>query len=477
MPKSKLKALKKKVKISNFHLRSKTASESSHRGLRVLFLGLLLLGMGQSLFFAVLPPLAREIGLSEAQTAIIFSLSAAAWIFCSPFWGRRSDVWGRRTVMVVGLAGFASSTLLIAAIIYAGLNMWISTIFILPALIVARSIFGIFGSGTMPAAQAYIADRTTRAKRAKGASMLTAAFGIGNIIGPGFAASLVVFSFLTPFVFVGILGLVAAIMIFFLVPEKHHGRFHKDKDKKNMSIFAKPLRVFLIMGTLASYAQSVLIQLSAFFFIDRLNLGNEEATQLIGVALTFMALAALFAQFVVIQRFEPPIRSLLVYGGWILVVAFGGFAFSQNFPSMVLCLGLAGLGFGLMRPGLMAAASLSVGRRHQGAAAGAINATAAIGHVINPFTGALIYTYWQAGPFLIVALLMVLFSILALFHHQIRAVGTQNLEDDTTILAPHLPMTEPQLVEPEKPIKKSKKKIDDVAKKTYGKKNSKKGKK
>ncbi len=418
-----------------FTRRRATKSQSSHRGLRVVFMSLLMLGMGQSLFFAVLPPIARDIGLSESETGVIFSLSAALWVFCSPFWGRRSDVWGRRTVMVIGLSGFAASTTLIALTVYAGQQGWLPGLLILPALIVSRAIFGMFGSGTMPAAQAYIADRTTRKRRAKGAAALTASFGIGNIIGPGFAAGLVVFGFLTPFVLVGMFGFFAAAMILILLPEGYRKRFG-GQSAERLGLFSPRIRVFMVMGILISYAQAALVQLSAFYFIDRLELAAPDATQVIGVALTVMALAALFAQFVLIQRFELSVQDILRYGSIVMVISLVGMALSENYGLLVIFLGLAGLGFGLLRPGLMAAGSLAVGRKYQGSVAGTMNATAAVGHMINPFTGAVLYQYYPPGPFWIAAACMACLLLITLYHPKIRALGEKGIHEDDTPAVP-----------------------------------------
>ena len=394
-----------------------------------------MLGMGQSLFFAVLPPIARDIGLSESETGVIFSLSAAMWVFCSPFWGRQSDLWGRRTVMVIGLSGFAASTLLIAAMVYAGQQGWLPGLLVLPALIAARAIFGIFGSGTMPAAQAYMADRTTRKSRASGAAAISASFGIGNIIGPGFAAGLVVFGFLTPFILVGVFGFFAAAMILILLPERHRTGF-RQKNSKRLSIFAPQIRPFMVMGILASYAQAALIQLSAFYFIDQLDLAAQDATQVIGVALTVMAMAALFAQFVLIQRFELSVQAILRYGAVAMIVSLVGLALSESYGLLVMFLGLAGLGFGLLRPGLMAAGSLAVGRKYQGSVAGTLNATAAVGHMINPFTGAVLYQYYPPGPFWLSAGCMVVLLLITLYHPKIRALGAQSVHGDDTPAVP-----------------------------------------
>ena len=58
--------------------------------------GLFTVGLGQSFVFVLVPPLARDLGLSEVQTSIIFAISAVAWAMTSAGWGRASDRYGRR---------------------------------------------------------------------------------------------------------------------------------------------------------------------------------------------------------------------------------------------------------------------------------------------------------------------------------------------------------------------------------------------
>ena len=145
-----------------------TSPEERKRAFGILFFCLLCVGMGQSLFFAILPPIARDLGLSEVQVGAIFSLSALLWVLSSPYWGRTSDVIGRKKVILIGLAGFGVSTIGFAIFIWMGMNGMVSIAFLFPMLVGVRAIFGTFGSGTMPAAQAYVADRTTRVERASG---------------------------------------------------------------------------------------------------------------------------------------------------------------------------------------------------------------------------------------------------------------------------------------------------------------------
>ena len=121
-----------------------TTSQERMRGLSLLFICLLSLGMGQSLFFALLPPIARDLGLSEVQVSAIFTLSAVLWVVMSPFWGRRSDIWGRKPVILMGLTGFGISTGGFGILLVMGQQgvMPLMTLYLM--MIFVRSIFGLW---------------------------------------------------------------------------------------------------------------------------------------------------------------------------------------------------------------------------------------------------------------------------------------------------------------------------------------------
>src|SRR5436190_10264158 len=91
-------------------------------GLRILFLCLVCIGIGQSMLFSILPPAARSIGITPFQVSTIFATSASLWVFISPMWGRRSDLSGRRTIILIGLLGYALSMTLLATTIELGIR-------------------------------------------------------------------------------------------------------------------------------------------------------------------------------------------------------------------------------------------------------------------------------------------------------------------------------------------------------------------
>ena len=70
--------------------------------------GLFSVGLGQSFVFVIVPPLARDLGMTEIQTSLVFAFSAIAWALTSASWGRASDRYGRRNIAMLGLIGYAA---------------------------------------------------------------------------------------------------------------------------------------------------------------------------------------------------------------------------------------------------------------------------------------------------------------------------------------------------------------------------------
>ena len=116
--------------------------------------------------------------------------------------------------------GFGISTGAFGLLLAAGqTGAWpLMTLYV--AMILVRAVFGFFGSGTPSAAQAYIADRTTRSERTSGVAAIGAAFGMGTIVGPGFAAAMAAFHLLAPFFALAVFALGGALAIALFLPER-----------------------------------------------------------------------------------------------------------------------------------------------------------------------------------------------------------------------------------------------------------------
>ena len=114
---------------------------------------MLVIGAGNSMLLAVAPPLVRELQLGDSSVGWIFSLSALLWVFASPYWGRLSDNVGRKPTIALGLFAYAISMASFGAAVMLGQSGALTGFALFISLVLARSIFGAFGSASSPSAQ------------------------------------------------------------------------------------------------------------------------------------------------------------------------------------------------------------------------------------------------------------------------------------------------------------------------------------
>jgi MFS family permease len=399
-----------------------TPPDERRRAFAILFLSLMCLGAGQSVMFAILPSLARQLGLSEFEASLPFVASAAIWVFSSGFWGGLSDSWGRKPVMLLGLTAFGISFASFAVIANMGIDGLLPVMLAFPLMIAARAIYGIFGSGTSPAAQAYVADRTTREERTRGVATINAAFGLGTSIGPGIGAVLVVFGLFAPFYFTAFTAFASAAAIWFFLQERAVPRSRRGLGPK---IHWHDARVwpFILFGLGVSTAGAIPIQTVGYLFIDVLHFRPADAPQYTGIGLVASSLAALFAQLVIVQRFNMSARVLIRLGSIVALASFVLFAIGHQFGPLVFALILSGLGLGMVRPGYAAAASLAVDPHEQGAIAGLTGATSGAGFIFGPMIATGLYKLSPAAPYIFGAVLMTALYAYALLSPHLRYAG------------------------------------------------------
>ena len=411
------------------HVVRATTPSERRRAFTILFFSLMCTGAGQSVMFAILPSLARQLGLSEFQASLPFVVSATIWVFTSGFWGEKSDHWGRKPIILLGLSAFGVSFGLFAIVANLGTVGLLPVMIAYPLMIGARALFGIFGSGASPAAQAYVADRTTRHERIAGVATMSAAFGMGTTIGPGIGAVLVVFGLFAPFYFTALVALASAAAIWLFLPEHSAPRLMLEH-RRALKWHDTRIWPFILYGTGIATAGAVPIQTVGYFFIDVLHYAPHEAPQYTGIGLLAMSLSALFAQLVVVQRFSPSARLLMRAGGIVTILSFLLFVISHQFGPVVFALILNGLGFGLVRPGYSAAASLAVDPHEQGAIAGLTGATAGAGFIFGPMIATGLYRLSPFAPYIFGAVLMAACHTYALLSPHLRQAGLVTADAD-----------------------------------------------
>ncbi len=147
------------------------STPSSIRQISVLMATVFVDMMGFTMVHPLLPFYAGELGASPFLITALISVHPFAQLATSPLWGRLSDRYGRRPMIIAGLAASAVAYLLFGL----AQTLWL--------LLASRLVQGA-GGGTTGVVQAYVADSFEPEERAKALGWLTSATSAGVMIGP-----------------------------------------------------------------------------------------------------------------------------------------------------------------------------------------------------------------------------------------------------------------------------------------------------
>ena len=389
----------------------------------MLFFGLMVIGAGNTMLIAaIIPPLTRELALPDWMAGAIFSFSALCWSLTSPFWGKQSNRLGRRRVVALGLGGFGVSMFLLLIFAHASLSGWIAgAVAVFFSLALSRSIFGLFGSATNPAAQAYVADRTSPEERQSEIAFITSGFSTGTVIGPAFAAALVgAFGLLSPLMVTCVIAFSLSFLIWRFLPEHRPPRADAgefvEPDGARGLWHSRAVLPFLVYAVSLSLVTGILTQVFVFTVMDTMNVEGREAAQFTGPAFTVGAMAILLSQLVLIPRLKLKNRHLMVIGCLPLICGALLLIFAQDFATLVFAQFLIGLGQGLARPGFSSGASLAVSPALQGNVAGLVISAKGMGFIVTPFFGLFLDEFVNPQlPFIICTTLLVAMALFAQF--------------------------------------------------------------
>ena len=380
----------------------------------ILLVGLITYGMGQSLIFVIFAPLARQLAIEEWQLGFIIAASNVMLAFSAPRWGRASQRLGRRTVYLIGLAGYAVGYALLAFGVQLGLLGVFTAGSLFALLLVLRMAYGLVVGGIGPAATAYIADTTDEKSRSSGMALVSMAGGLGTIIGPAFGGALASISPLFPMYAAAALAVAAGVWAYVALPEPPR-RANAVQDLRlritDPRILPYLLAWVVVFGTFTG-VQTV----TAAYIADRLGVTDTTAAQrTVMVAMLSMAFVTVFVQAVVLQRWKASPSTMLKTGFAVMTVALLLLAFGPGVASLYAGYALFGLSFGFTAPGLNAAGSLSVLPEEQGAVAGLLSAAPTVGMIFGPILCGLVYGIAPSSPMLGGAVLTALVGVWFLF--------------------------------------------------------------
>ncbi|MEY0662546.1 Tet(A)/Tet(B)/Tet(C) family tetracycline efflux MFS transporter [Providencia rettgeri] len=378
--------------------------------------------MGIGLIMPVLPALLREYVTLENLAnhyGILLALYSIMQVFFAPILGRWSDIFGRKPILFISLAGAVLDYSLLAL----SSSLWM--------LYLGRLISGITGA-TGAVAASVIADNTAPQERTKWFGRLGAAFGVGLIAGPAIGGFAGQFSPHLPFVIAAILNACSFVVIWLIFKNKN--AIQNDQNETvELSVpfiqLIKPIILLLFVFFMAQLIGQIPATTWVLFTENRFQWNSVQ----VGLSLAGLGVMhALFQAFIagaIAKKFNEKVTIIvgfvadgsafiilsLLTEGWMI------------YPTLIL---LAGGSIAL--PALQGLMSAHVNHANQGKLQGVLvsltNATGVIGPLLFSVIFGQTLLIWDGWVWMIGAMLYALLIVIYLLFCAKKALETKEIK-------------------------------------------------
>jgi MFS family permease len=341
-----------------------------------LFFSIFAAVTGVGIVVPLLPIYAHDLGASGFYIGLIFGAFSLSRTFFLPYFGRLSDLKGRKPFIVPGFLAYA---LISVAFVYSNS---------VDSLIVIRFFHGIASAMLMPVIQAYIGDITPKGREGITMGMFNMSLFLGLSLGPVIGGTLKDhFSLQGSFFCMGLLALIGFFLCLFLLPPTtseqaiSHGKNPFSwkmllKDRQVAGLFLFRLAYLVCVGIIWGF-----IPLLA-------DMEFAASSSLIGVLVMLGVFISGLVHVPMGYLADRISKKLIVTaGGLIISYAIFSFEWAGRIEDLVIASVIFGLGGGISMPALMAMVVLKGNRFN---AMGSIMALMTVAHSLGMLCGALV---------------------------------------------------------------------------------------
>ena len=368
----------------------------------LILLSLFVVMLGYGILLPTLPYYTERLALKDNLDADFINFHIGLLTSIYPFfqllfvvvWGKLSDKYGRKPIIICGLIGFVIMQLL------TGLATSLTMLYI------ARIFGGIFTSSVIPVSNAYLSDITSEKQRTKIMAWSGVAISSGLIFGPviggllsqtnlHFKYSFGIFHldrFSVPFILVSLLGFVVLFVILKGLKNTRIVTQIREKTIKFNFIFSNYFVVLLLLSFVMQFVVTLFETVFSIYGKDELGFKSKQVG--IGFMLCGSVMAVLQPVFATygekIMSTKKQIALGLLISGLSLIV----FPFFNNELLVYGFIVVFAAGGAMVTPNLLSAVSL-VSNKNTGRNISIQSSTNSIGQILGPVLG----TWLLAGGF------------------------------------------------------------------------------
>jgi DHA1 family tetracycline resistance protein-like MFS transporter len=367
----------------------------------IVFIGM----VGFGIILPIFPFYAERVGASPTVITWTMAAFTLGQAFATPIWGRISDAYGRRLVLILTMLGSALSYIMLA---YAD-ALW---------LVITSRVFGGLMAGNIATAFAYVTDITTDENRPAGLGKVGAAMGLGFIFGPATGgllagAEVETANFVAPALAAAGVSLLTMFATMLFLPESLPESDRRPlfgarggTEKASLSAVNRSGLLKLIIAALVFYVG--MAQMESIFPIwgkDMFAMGPRD----IGAVFFVLGIVTVIMQGGLIgplsRRFGE--KRVALAAGLFFSTGLTCMALATEYWHLWAALVPFGMGVGLFNPTISSMVSKTASANERGAIMGRYQSASAMGRVIGPLICGPLYTFVGTGaPFMLGAVIM-----------------------------------------------------------------------
>jgi MFS family permease len=347
--------------------------------------------VGFGIVLPILPLYAKRFHTTSFQATLLVAVFSAASLVCSPLWGRVSDRFGRKPVLLVSLAGTAAGSLITG--LAGGLAL----------LLVGRIVDGASGA-SVSVAQAAAADLSGPGDRARLFGLLGAAFGVGFVAGPALGSLAALGGPRLPFFLAAGIATVNTVVAARRLPETHGSR---PRPRRSGLAAVRAVAPMLVVTFLALVAFSGFEATFALFGARHLGLGIASTAAVftvVGAVIVAVQGGVVFRVVRVLGETTTLLAGLLANAGGLVLLST-----ARSWAVAVPALAALTVGQGLVQTTMVAIVAGRADPGWRGSVLGVQQSAGGLARVVGPLVGGALLGMTASGlPYVVGAVVCLL---------------------------------------------------------------------